>query len=203
MPLGIKRVRKPQIQKGEMSTKKAARRLIEFEKNLMSDESSIDNSKCKNNSNVDMDTADSESNTVLITKPNLHNAEVNTMFSKKRKKSIVDKSGDTLEPTKKKKKKKLNTKTCNTDETVELKDAHDTDITYNNLKCMKAKKAHFSNVQLSETVQYTSPLSILKKEDHPKKTDKFAKNTLSKNNVSQNTILNDTVITSLKKVTSF
>nr|XP_012224792.1 PREDICTED: ribosomal RNA processing protein 1 homolog [Linepithema humile] len=55
MPLGIKRVRKPQVQKGEMSTKQAALRLIEFEKNLKGNESSIDNPKCENNENLNSD----------------------------------------------------------------------------------------------------------------------------------------------------
>lgn len=110
MPLGIKRVRKPQIQKGEMSAKKAALRLIEFEKNLKIDDvdPSVDNFKYEDDSNlkskVNMDTADSESNIGLTTKSKLHNTEVNTAFSKKRKKElIVDKSDDMLEPTKKKK----------------------------------------------------------------------------------------------------
>ncbi|KAL6257262.1 hypothetical protein P5V15_012189 [Pogonomyrmex californicus] len=107
MPLGIKTVRKRNFQKGDMDSKKAALRLIQFENNLFSDkinkkrkkknEKDVRNqfSNSKNNDSLDVDpdvhsigVTDSENkltNTTAITRTDLQDVDINTVPFKKRK----------------------------------------------------------------------------------------------------------------------
>ncbi|XP_012524457.1 ribosomal RNA processing protein 1 homolog [Monomorium pharaonis] len=106
MPLGIKRIRKPNFEKKDVDSKKAALRLIQFEKDLLSDKPdkkrkrknnvicdkiSVNNSKNrttsdrKSNIHIDADSENELTDTTTSTKANLQ--DVDAFPFKKRKKS--------------------------------------------------------------------------------------------------------------------
>ncbi|XP_018345198.1 PREDICTED: ribosomal RNA processing protein 1 homolog isoform X2 [Trachymyrmex septentrionalis] len=105
MPLGIKRVRKPNRQRKEMDSRKAALRLIKFDKNLVSDnvnkkrkregsektvcdKTSIDNLKNGNTSDSEINAIKSENKlTDTTAKTELQDVDANVVPFKKRKRS--------------------------------------------------------------------------------------------------------------------
>lgn len=105
MPLGIKRVRKPNYQKKEMNSRKAALRLVKFEKDLISDkvnkkrkrkrsgkavcdEVSIDDPKNGNTLDLEINAIKPENKLIGATaKTELQDIDANAVPFKKRKRS--------------------------------------------------------------------------------------------------------------------
>lgn len=124
MPLGVKRVRKPNRQKGDMDSRKAALRLVRFEKDLLSDKVNKKRKREKTekvvcdqvsvNNSKNRDTNEPESkltNTTAIAKAHLQDIDADTVPPKKRKKSdsTCDIPSTKSEITENKKKLKLRT----------------------------------------------------------------------------------------------
>ncbi|KYN01918.1 Ribosomal RNA processing protein 1 like protein [Cyphomyrmex costatus] len=127
MPLGIKRVRKPNCQKKEMDSRKAAMRLIKFEKDLLSDkmnkkrkrngkmicdEVSINDPKNGNTLDLETDAIKPKSKlTDTLAKTELQDTDANAVPFKKRKKSnsTCDVSNTKSDITENKKKLRIDT----------------------------------------------------------------------------------------------
>jgi len=192
MPLGIKRIRKPNRQRKEMDSRKAALRLIQFEKGLVFDKMnkkrkkekngkvekkrmekicdkvSINNLKNGNTSDLESDTIDPKSkltDTTAIAKADLQDVDANTVPFKKRKRSdsMCDVPSSKSEIIKSK--KKLCTETSKKSKTAKIK------LNQKNKKSMadknverKIKKMVTYETQISNnTDQHTSISSISNK----------------------------------------
>jgi len=218
MPLGIKRIRKPNRQRKEMDSRKAALRLIQFEKGLffdkmnkkrkkekngkvVCDKVSINNLKNENTSDLESDTIDPKSkltDTTAIAKADLQDVDTNTVPFKKRKRSdsMCDVPSTKSEIIKSK--KKLCTETSKKSKTAKIK------LNQKNKKSMadknverKIKKMVTYEAQISNnTDQHTSisPISNKKiplgeiKKSAAKKESKLKSKITSLKNVNTNII---------------
>lgn len=217
MPLGIKRVRKPNSQKKEMDSKKAALRLIQFEKKLLSDkvnkkrkrengkavcdEVSINDPKNGDTLDLEFNAIDSENkltDTTATIKADLQDTDANTVPLKKRKRdhSTCDIASTKSEIIENKKLRIENSKKSKGTK-IKLnqkgqKQVKNNSTTNKNIK-HKTKKTVIRDVQTSDNIdQYTSisPISsekILLKEINNKS---IAKKTKSKNKYQETPLKN-------------
>jgi len=176
MPLGIKRVRKPNRQRKEMDSQKAALRLIKFEKDLVSDnvnkkrkreengkavcgKTSIDD--LKNGNTLDLETnVIKPENKLTDTKTELQDVDANIVPFKKRKKSdsTCNVSSTKSDITVNKKKLQIDTfkKSKTTKKKLHKKSKKSIDKNVEH----KAKKAVISVGQITKTSDLDQHISI-------------------------------------------
>lgn len=202
MPLGTKRVRKPNVQKGDMNSRKAALRLIQFEKGLFSDKVNKKRKREKSSgkavsdqfslnipkngntldleSDIHVDAVDSESRLT-----DLQDIDANTVPSKKRKRSdsTCDISSNKSEN---KKKLRIEISKKNKATKVKLNKKSNKSMVNKSVK-HKTKKAIVHEVQISDNIdQHTSTSSISKKKIPSKKINNksVAKKAMSKSKIT-------------------
>lgn len=187
MPLGIKRVRKPNVQKGDMNSRKAALRLIHFDKGLFSDKMNKKRKREKSGkavsdkfslntlkngntldleSDIHVDAVDSESRLT-----DLQDIDANTVPSKKRKRSdsTCDTSSDKSIITENKKKPRIETSKKSKATKIKLNKKSNKSIVDKSIK-HKTKKAIIREVEIFDNIdQHTSTSLISNKKISSKK----------------------------------
>lgn len=203
MPLGIKRVRKPNVQKGDMNSRKAALRLIHFDKSLFSDKMnkkrkreksgkavsdkfSLNTPKNGNTldleSDIHVDAVDSESRLT-----DLQDIDANTVPSKKRKRSdsTCDTSSDKSIITENKKKPRIETSKKSKATKIKLNKKSNKSIVDKSIK-HKTKKAIIREVEIFDNIdQHTSTSLISNKKISSKKiNNQSAKKAISESKIT-------------------
>ncbi|XP_012054301.1 PREDICTED: ribosomal RNA processing protein 1 homolog [Atta cephalotes] len=163
MPLGIKRVRKPNRQRKEMDSRKAALRLIKFEKDLVSDNVNKKRKREENENTLDLETnviKPENKLTDTTAKTELQDVDANIIPFKKRKKSdsTCNVSSTKSDITVNKKKLQIDTfkKSKTTKKKLHKKSKKSIDKNVEH----KAKKAVISVGQITKTSELDQHISI-------------------------------------------
>ncbi|XP_029169907.1 ribosomal RNA processing protein 1 homolog [Nylanderia fulva] len=200
MPLGIKKVRKPNLQKqdSKKESKKATLRLIQFEKKLFSDNinkkqkrkrtrDSVSDTSLELNSSTGTIDSKSESVNTEIIKPNSQDTDANIVPAKKRKSNLICEELDNKNIIiKNKNKKKQETKAhkkFNKTKKIQLSPVDDTLIA-DNVKCKQKKTILHEKHKKQYSVSPVSKKNSIKEATNKKSL--ALKQTMLEKNVKRN-----------------
>lgn len=204
MPLGIKKVRKSNLQKRDSrkNSRKATLRLIQFEKKLFSDNINKGQKRKRNGDAVASDTSlelnsitdtiDSKSesiDTTMIMNDNLQDTDADIVPPKKRKSNLTcDKlvNKQIIIEDKEKLKTKPHKK-FNKTKKIKLNQIDDTLVTYNNVKC-KPEKTVFHEKHKD---QYTFISPVSKKNSFKEGAKTRSKKSLVKETMSEKNVMHN------------